>query len=98
MPSVIRDNIHVSTAGSYLVAFVLVLLVYGAVLVHEASHVLVAKALGLRGGRVVLQLRGAQSEVLDEPPTPGAEYLVASVGPLTSVLLAGIAAAVAAAF
>lgn len=95
MPSVIRDNVHVSTAGSYLVAFLLVLLVYGAVLVHEASHVLVAKALGLRVGRVVLQLLGAQSEVLDEPPTPGAEYLVASVGPLTSVLLAGVAAAIA---
>lgn len=95
MPRVIRDNVHVGTAGSYLVAFVLVLLVYGAVLVHEASHVLVAKALGLKVGRVVLQLLGAQSEVLDEPPTPGKEYLVASVGPLTSVLLAGIAAAIA---
>ncbi len=98
MPSFIRDNVHVSTAASYAVALVLVLLVYGAVLVHEASHVLVAKALGLRVGRVVLQFLGAQSEVLDEPPTPAAEYLVASVGPLTSVLLAGIAAAIGAQF
>jgi len=69
-PSVIRDNIRVGTAGSYVVALALVILVYGAVLLHEAAHVLVARALGLRVGRVVLQLLGAQSEVLDEPPTP----------------------------
>jgi Zn-dependent protease len=97
-PGAIRDNINVSAAGSYLVALALILLVYAAVLAHEASHVLVAKALGLRVGRVVLQLLGAVSEVLDEPQTPGREYLVAAVGPLTSVLLAGIAAAIGASF
>jgi Zn-dependent protease len=93
-PSVVRDSIDVSTAGSYLVAFALIVLVYAAVLAHEASHVLVAKALNLRVGRVVLQLLGASSEVLDEPQTPAREYLVAAVGPLTSVLCAGVAAAV----
>jgi CBS domain-containing protein len=46
-------------------------------------------------GRVVLQLLGAVSEVLDEPGTPAREYLVAAVGPLTSVFLAGVSAAVA---
>ncbi|HVW80231.1 MAG TPA: site-2 protease family protein [Mycobacteriales bacterium] len=97
-PSEIRANVNVSDAGSYLVALALILLVYAAVLAHEASHVLVAKALGLRVGRVVLQLLGAVSEVLDEPQTPGREYLVAAVGPLTSVLLAGIFAAVGAGF
>ncbi len=97
-PAEIRDNITVSPAGSYLVALALILLVYAAVLAHEASHVLVAKALGLRVGRVVLQLLGAVSEVLDEPQTAGREYLVAAVGPLTSVLLAGVAAAIGASF
>ena len=97
-PSIIRENIDVGTGASYLVALALVVLVYGAVLLHEAAHVLVARALGLRVGRVVLQLLGAQSEVLDEPPTPATEYLIASVGPLTSVLLAGIAAALTPAF
>jgi Zn-dependent protease/CBS domain-containing protein len=58
--------------------------------------VLVAKALGLRVRRVVLQLLGAASEVEDEPQTPGREFLVAAVGPLTSVLLAGVAAAIGA--
>jgi Zn-dependent protease len=95
-PSAIRDNVDVGVAGSYLVALALILLVYAAVLAHEASHVLVAKALGLRVGRVVLQLLGAVSEVLDEPQTPAREYLVAAVGPLTSVLVAGIAEAIGA--
>lgn len=95
-PAAIRSSINVSVPVSYLVAFALIVLVYAAVLAHEASHVLVAKALGLRVGRVVLQLLGAVSEVLDEPQTPGREFLVAAVGPLTSVFLAGIAAAVGA--
>ncbi|HWC36652.1 MAG TPA: site-2 protease family protein [Mycobacteriales bacterium] len=96
-PSAIRDSVRVSAPASYLVAFALILLVYAAVLAHEASHVLVAKALGLRVGRVVLQLLGAVSEVLDEPKTPGGEFLLAQVGPLTSVFVAGVAAAIGAA-
>jgi CBS domain-containing protein len=46
----------------------------------------------------VLQLFGAQSEVLDEPQTPGRAYLVAAVGPLVSVFLAGIGAAIGSGF
>jgi Zn-dependent protease len=99
LPGVLRDHvIGLSKPASFVAALALIVLVYGAILAHEASHVLVARALGLRVGRVVLQLLGAQSEVLDDPPTPSAAYLVAAVGPLTSVLLAGIGAAVAAAF
>jgi Zn-dependent protease len=95
VPPALRDHVTgLSQPGSVGAALALILLVYGAVLAHEASHVLVAKALGLRVGRVVLQLLGAQSEVLDEPQTPGRAYLVAAVGPLTSVFLAGIGAAV----
>jgi Zn-dependent protease len=99
LPPEVRQHVDgLGTAASYAVAFALVVLVYLAVLVHEASHVLVAKALGMRVGRVVLQLLGAVSEVLDEPATAGREYLVAAVGPLTSVLFAGICAAIGEAF
>lgn len=95
-PGAIRDGVDVGVAASYLVTLALILLIYAAVLLHEASHVLVARALGLRVGRVVLQLLGAVSEVLDEPQTPGREFCVAAVGPLTSVFLAGVAAAIGA--
>jgi Zn-dependent protease/CBS domain-containing protein len=99
VPQALRDHvIGLSRTASFVSAAGLIALVYGAVLAHEASHVLVARGLGLRVGRVVLQLFGAQSEVLDEPQTPGRMYLVASAGPLVSILLAGIGAAVGATF
>jgi Zn-dependent protease/CBS domain-containing protein len=99
LPKTLQHNIiGIGETGSVVAAFALILLVYGAVIAHEAGHVLVAKALGLRVGRVLLQPLGAQSEVLDDPQTPGRAYLVAAVGPLTSVLLAGVGAAIGAGF
>ncbi len=95
-PDVIRKYVSVGTGASYLVTLVLILLLYAAVLAHEASHVVVARAFGLRVRRVVLQLLGASTELLDEAQTPGREFLVAAVGPLTSVFLAGVAAAIGA--
>jgi Zn-dependent protease len=99
IPAALREHVTgLGNAQSVFAAIGLIGLVYGAILVHEASHVLVAKAMGLRVGRVVLNLFGAQSEILDEPKTPGSAYLIASVGPLTSVLLAGVGAGIAGAF
>lgn len=82
----------ISLPESYVLALALVLLLYAGVLVHELSHVLVAKALGMPVGRVVLHLLGGVSEILKEPETAGREYLVAAVGPLTSLLLVGVSA------
>lgn len=77
--------------ASYGVALLFVLLLYGSVLVHEISHVAVAKALGMQVRRIVLQLFGGVSEVVEEQPgSPGREYLVAAAGPLTSFMLGGI--------
>jgi Zn-dependent protease/CBS domain-containing protein len=99
VPSALRQHVvGLGQTGSVFASFLLIVLIYGAVLAHEASHVLVAKAMGLRVGRVVLQLLGAQSEVLDDPKTPAHAYLIAAVGPLMSVFLAGIGAAIAGAF
>jgi Zn-dependent protease len=99
LPAPIRDrDVGLSEPLSYVVAFALVILVYAAVLAHEASHVLVAQALGMKVGRVVLQLLGAVSEVLEESSNATREYLIAAAGPLTSVVLAGISAAIGSAF
>jgi Zn-dependent protease len=82
--------------ASYVVALVFVLLLYGSVLLHEISHVAVAKALGMEVRRIVLQLLGGVSEVVEEQPgQPDREYLVAAAGPLTSVLLGGVGFAAA---
>lgn len=97
-PEVERRLPSLNHTAAYLVSLVFVLLLYGSVLVHEISHVAVAKALGMQVRRIVLQLLGGVSEVVEENPgKPGREFLVAAVGPLTSLLLGGVALAVASA-
>jgi Zn-dependent protease/CBS domain-containing protein len=76
---------------SYAVSLGFVLLLYGSVLLHEMSHVAVAKALGMHVQRIVLQLLGGVSEIAEERPgTPRREYLVAIAGPMTSLFLAAV--------
>lgn len=98
-PEVNRQVPSLSDASSYAVALLFVLLLYASVLVHEISHVAVAKALGMQVRRIVLQLLGGVSEVIEEQPGKASrEYLVAAVGPLTSLLLGGVGLAVVPAF
>ena len=96
----VRDSVpSLSNNSSYGVALLFVLLLYASVLVHEIGHVVVAKLLGMQVNRVVLQFLGGASEVVEETPgKPGREFLVAAVGPLTSVLLGGVGFAVGAHF
>jgi len=96
----IGDYVHgLSTNESYAVALAFVLLLYGAVFLHELGHVFVARALGMEVRRVVLQFLGGASEIVEESPGhPARDFMVAMAGPLCSVFLAGIGAAVAPAF
>lgn len=90
-PEVERQVPSIDRTAAYVVSLVFVILLYGSVLVHEISHVAVAKALGMQVRRIVLQMLGGVSEVVEEQPgKPGREYLVAAVGPLTSLLLGGV--------
>src|SRR4051794_23256055 len=95
-PEVQRQAPSLSHTASYAVSLVFVLLLYASVLVHEISHVAVAKALGMQVRRIVLQLLGGVSEVVEEHPgKPAREGLVAAVGPMTSFILGSIGWAVA---
>jgi len=95
-PEIQHQVPSLSHAGAYAVSLVFVLLLYGSVLVHEISHVAVAKALGMQVRRIVLQLLGGVSEVVEEHPgAPAREGLVAVVGPMTSFILGSIGWAVA---
>lgn len=86
-------NVHGTTAR-YSVAAAFVVLLYASVLVHELSHSLVARSFRLPVRRIHLYPLGGFSEIEQEPPTPGKEFLVSAAGPAMSLILAGIGGAV----
>lgn len=65
------------------------------VLVHEIAHCVAARRLGLRVGGLKLWALGGLTEVQAEAESPRREYAVAIVGPLTSIMLGGLAGAAA---
>jgi Zn-dependent protease len=87
------DNLPGTVHGSvqrYLVAVAFVVLLYLSVLIHELSHSVVARAFGLPVRRILLYPLGGFSEIAQEPPTPGKEFLVSAAGPAMSLLLAAL--------
>ncbi|MBV9099184.1 MAG: M50 family metallopeptidase, partial [Frankiaceae bacterium] len=96
----IKDNVAgLSSNEAYGAALAFVLLLYGSVLLHELSHVVIARLLGMQVRRIVLQFLGGASEIVEENPGhPARDFMVAMAGPLCSVFLAGIGAAIAPAF
>jgi Zn-dependent protease len=78
------------TVPRYLVAVAFVVLLYVSVLLHELSHSLVAIRLNLPVRRILLWPLGGFSEIEQEPPTPGREFLVSAAGPAMSLALGGL--------
>ncbi|NPC96385.1 site-2 protease family protein [Nocardioides sp. zg-DK7169] len=71
------------------VAFAVVL--YGSVLLHEASHAVMAKHYGFRVTSITLHFLGGMTAIEGEARTPRQEFWIAVVGPLTSIAV-GLAA------
>ena len=66
------------------------LLFYASLLAHETAHALLAKRNGIGVRRITLWLFGGVSELEGEALTPGADFRIAVVGPVTSFVLSGI--------
>src|SRR6267142_4124936 len=78
-------------AGTYwILGVVSALLLFGSVLVHELGHSLVAGARGIRVDSITLFIFGGVSNITKEAATARDEFLIAVVGPLTSLVLAGL--------
>ncbi|MEU0744654.1 site-2 protease family protein [Streptomyces sp. NPDC006134] len=77
-------------AARYLVSLFFAVAFYASVLVHELAHTLAALRFKLPVRRIQLQFFGGVSEIEKEAETPGREFVLAFVGPLLSLALAGV--------
>jgi Zn-dependent protease len=75
----------------YVVGVVFAIILYGAVLLHEASHAVVARHYGYPVGPITLHFLGGATTIEEESRRPRDEFWIAVVGPLTSLAIGGVA-------
>jgi Zn-dependent protease/predicted transcriptional regulator len=76
-----------SQATYWVVSLIAALLLFVSVLLHELAHSFVARARGLPVKSIVLFIFGGVSNIEREPGSPGVEFQMAFVGPLTSLVI-----------
>ncbi|MFF8847890.1 site-2 protease family protein [Streptomyces sp. NPDC015127] len=79
----------------WLVGILTALVFFGSLLAHEVAHAVVARRNGMEADRITLWLLGGAARLKDEAPSPGAELRVSGVGPLVSLVLGIVFAALA---
>ena len=84
----LRDDFGTTRAYVGAGAFALLLLL--SVLLHEIGHCVVARAFGLPVRSITITFLAGLTEITEPPQTPAREYAVAVVGPVVSLLLAGL--------
>src|SRR2546428_8093622 len=76
-----------STATYWVTSFIASLLLFVSVLLHELAHSFGASRRGLPVKSITLFIFGGVSNIEREPTSPGVEFQMAVVGPLTSLLI-----------
>ncbi len=69
----------------YVVGLVFAVVLYLAILVHEASHAIVARRYGFEVSSITLHFLGGVTAIEGEAETPRQEFWIAVVGPLSSL-------------
>ncbi len=78
-------------ALAYLVGAGFAVVLYLSVLLHEVSHAVAARTFKMPVTSINLHVLGGATEIEGEAATPWREFVVAVVGPLTSLAIGGIA-------
>ena len=78
-------------ALKYVAGFAFAVVLYLSVLLHEASHALVAHRFGYPVTSITLHFLGGMTEIEGEARRPRQEFWIAVVGPLTSLVVGGVA-------
>ncbi len=79
-----------STTNYWLVGLVATILFFGSVLAHELCHAAMGNRLGEGVHRITLFIFGGMAELEHEPENALDELKIAAVGPLSSLVIAGI--------
>ena len=64
------------------------LLLFASIIAHEFSHSLVARKYGMPMKGITLFIFGGVAQMDKEPPRPMAEFMMAIVGPISSIIIA----------
>lgn len=75
---------------SYVAGIAFAVLLYGSVLLHEISHALAARAFQMPVHSINLHFLGGATQIEGEASTPVREFVIAVVGPLTSLVVSAV--------
>jgi Zn-dependent protease/CBS domain-containing protein len=84
----LTDRFGTTRAYAGAASFAVLLLL--SVLLHEIGHCVVARAFGLPVRSITVTFLAGLTEITEPPQTPAREYAVAVIGPMVSLLLAGL--------
>ena len=86
-----KDSIRNLEPTAYtLLGVMAAILFFMSLLAHELSHALVARRKGIEVEAITLFIFGGVAQIKSEPRTPGDEFQIAAVGPLTSIVLGAL--------
>lgn len=88
------DQVQPGLGGlKYVAGLAFAVILYGSVLLHEAAHAVMARRYGYPVGPITLHFLGGATSIGIESRRPRDEFWIAVVGPLTSLVIGGIALA-----